>query len=294
MRKTVLVLSLILAIASRGYAQFTNVTGTIIDPNGMPYGGATIKAQLTNPAATVTVNNAGQCASAGAGAAPCQLPIQGNAGPFTVQPNGSFSFTLFDNAQIRPVSTQWIFSVSTGGIAVPAGTGPQSCTATLTITGANQDISSNLSCPSQVQIVNPSRVFNGSGPASNAAVGPFTMLTVPAQPAAGTRYVFSPYVTQTVLGVTCAGNSTVTVNAIFQDPNAAAPQTQASQLFLVTGVGTLGIVPSVSPGVGVGVLASGTFLAKAGSIVQWSASAPTGGGCTTVPTVQVFALLELQ
>jgi hypothetical protein len=273
----------LLAIAPAARAQLTAVSGTVIDPNGIPYAGATIKAQLTSPGSTLTINNQAQCAGGGFGSAPCQMPIQGTAGPIALGANGAFSFNLPDNVQVRPVNTQWIFTVNISpGILPPAGTGPQTCTATITITGASQDISSNLSCPALVQIANPSRVYNTPAAAGIVAIGPITMTTAPAQPAAGTRYVFSPYVTQTV-------------NIIFQDPNAAAPQTVATAIFTVTSNGTLGIVPQVGPPNSTqALLANGAFFAKAGTIVQYSASAPTGGSCTTVPTVQIFPLLELQ
>jgi hypothetical protein len=94
------------------------------------------------------VNSQAQCVSAGKGSAPCQIPFQGTMGPITLDPTGSFSLVLQDNTQVTPASTQWLFSVTSQGSPPPLGTGPQACTATITISGASQSISSNFAaCP---------------------------------------------------------------------------------------------------------------------------------------------------
>lgn len=136
------------------FAQTTTVTGTLTDPAGLVYAGATLKAQLVlagagvTGQATVTVNNAQQCRSAGQGSAPCQVPFQGTQGPVTLDSTGSFSVTLQDNSLVTPGGTQWLFSVTIApGIPPPAGFGPQSCFATVSITGASQSISGSFSCP---------------------------------------------------------------------------------------------------------------------------------------------------
>jgi len=135
-------------------AQTTAVTGTVKDSNGIVYAGATLKAQLVlagagvNGQPTVTVNNAQQCASAGQGSAPCQVPFQGTVGPVSLNPSGNFALNLQDNTLITPAATQWLFSVTTPGLSPPVGTGPQACTATLTISGASQSISASFAaCP---------------------------------------------------------------------------------------------------------------------------------------------------
>lgn len=129
-------------------AQFTAVTGTIADATGIPYAGGTIKAQLSSPGATVTINNQAQCAGGGFGSAPCQVPIQGTVGPLSLSAGGTFSLQLADNTQVQPGGTQWIFTVNISpGIPPPEGTGPQTCTATITISGGSQNISGNVICP---------------------------------------------------------------------------------------------------------------------------------------------------
>lgn len=120
--------------------------------------------------------------------------------------------------------------------------------------------------------------------------GGSVLATLVAIPAAGTHYLFTGYVTQTVLGASCAGNTTVVLNAIFQDPNAASAQTQAIATFTVTTNGTLGIVP-ITANTYAGQF---SFVAKAGTVVQCSTTLTAGGSCSPTPTVQVFPILEIQ
>src|SRR5439155_1323349 len=67
--------------------------------------------------------------------------------------NGKFTMNLFCNSAgggcsvISPSGTQWQITVTTTGIQPPAGTGPQACSATITVTGASQSVTSNFSCP---------------------------------------------------------------------------------------------------------------------------------------------------
>lgn len=140
------------------FAQSTTVTGQVKDANGIPYAGAQIKAQLVlagagvTGQATVTVNNTQQCRSAGQGSAPCQVPFQGTSGPITLDSGGNIpagGWTLQDNSQVTPAGTQWLITVSqTPGVPPPLGTGPQTCSATLTITGASQSIGASFAaCP---------------------------------------------------------------------------------------------------------------------------------------------------
>lgn len=133
-------------------AQTTLVTGTVTDPNGLPYSGAQVKAQLvssTGPLSgqpTVTVSSNAQCASAGQGSAPCQIPFPGTAGPIAADVNGAFTLALQDNSLVTPAGTQWLFTVTeTPGIPPPAGTGPQTFSVAITITGASQSVSGTLS-----------------------------------------------------------------------------------------------------------------------------------------------------
>ena len=140
-----LIIGFLLLCASAPLRAQTLVTGTVTDPNGIPYSAAQITARLTTPGATVSINNAQQCAQAGYGSAPCQIPIQGTVGPTTLDSMGTFAMALWPNGSITPASTQWVFTVNMSpGIVLPMGTGAQTFTASITISGSSQSISSTL------------------------------------------------------------------------------------------------------------------------------------------------------
>jgi len=136
MRRLSLCFAAILFFSSSALAQRTVVSGTVTDLNGIPYSGGTLEATLTLPlgAGGATLNG---------------VQISGATQRVTLDSAGSFLMQLPDNNVVLPGGTQWTFAVNISpGVAPPLGTGPQSCTATLTITGASQSISSNLSvCP---------------------------------------------------------------------------------------------------------------------------------------------------
>jgi hypothetical protein len=142
LRKSLLLLPLLALLASPAAAQTpTVVSGTIADANGIPYSFAKVSAQLIPTTATPTVI---------ANGIPTQIGGQSNA---TADANGSFSMNLFCNTAgggcsvISPSGTQWQFTVQANGVPLPQGTGPQSCVALITVTGASQTVTSNFSCP---------------------------------------------------------------------------------------------------------------------------------------------------
>ncbi len=111
------------------YAQFTEVSGTITDPNGVPYAAAVVQATFMPSGGSPTLNGAQCCANAAA----------------TTRSNGAFSMDLADNNVVVPGGSQWRFTVSLSpGVLPPLGTGPQSFSVTLTITGATQSITAQL------------------------------------------------------------------------------------------------------------------------------------------------------
>lgn len=130
-------------VASFSFAQTpTLVTGTIKDTNGVPYSFAKVSAQLIPSTASPTVIVNG---------IPAQIGGQQNA---NADVNGNFTMNLFCNSAgggcsvISPPGTQWQITVNENGVLPPLGTGPQACTATLTITGSSQSVSSSFSaCP---------------------------------------------------------------------------------------------------------------------------------------------------
>lgn len=166
MKRSVLLLALLFA-ALPAFAQTTVVSGTVKDANGIPYVGAQIRAQLVLAGAgvsgqpVVTVNDAQQCRSSGFGSAPCKVPFTATVGPVGLDSTASFTLSLQDNSLVTPASTQWKIDVNTIGAPPPLGTGPQTCSATVTITGASQSLTSTFSaCPAL------SAVIGGSSPSS--------------------------------------------------------------------------------------------------------------------------------
>lgn len=115
------------------FAQFTIVTGTVIDPNGFPYAGGTIVATLVSPGGTsVTLNG---------------FAYTPPATPAGLNSAGAFIIRLGDNSILSPGGTQWRFSVcsSIGTVQPAEGNGPVCFTAgPLTISGSSQDISTTL------------------------------------------------------------------------------------------------------------------------------------------------------
>jgi hypothetical protein len=169
-------LFLFLVFAVPTFAQRTVVLGTVTDSNSLPYSQASLTVTLSLPTGSL-------------GAYLNGAQIAGTVGPVRLDNNGSFLVQLADNTLIQCANaqgqivacvpqTQWTFAVNISpGIAPPAGTGPQSCSATLTISGASQSVSSSFSaCPvltkGGLNSTNaPGPVFNvkGFGAAANSA-----------------------------------------------------------------------------------------------------------------------------
>jgi hypothetical protein len=189
MKRILSILFFLAASAACASAQYTLVSGTIVDPNGVPYGGAVIAAQLSSPGATLTISNPATCTSSGFGSAPCQIPIPGTVGPVTTSAAGAFSLSVPSNTSILPASTQWIFQVTISpGVEAPWGTGSQAFSATITITGATQNISTTLNAlaPKLTQafpvatplLLQTNSVNNGSqAKLNNLNSGPYITLT---------------------------------------------------------------------------------------------------------------------
>jgi len=278
-----LVALLLVLFALPAFGQTTTaVTGTILDPNGIPYSGASVTASLSNPSSGTGYTIPGGAAYTGV------IVVPGGANAA-----GTFNMQLVQNGQLTPGSSTWSFTVcQVQGVTVPLGTGGQCFTVGgITISGSSQDISANLNAAALPLSVrsNIARVYNTAPAAGTSSITATTMTTAPAIPATGTNYNFSGYVTQTVLGTSCAGNTTVALNAIFQDPNAAAPQTIPIGTYTVTTNGTLGNVPLTA-----GAYAGEIILrAKAGTVVQFSTTYSIGGSCSPGPTVQLFPTLAV-
>lgn len=112
-------------------AQFTTVTGTVTDPNSLPYANGTITATLVTTA-TPTLGG---------------LPYTPPSGPTGLDGTGSFTIRLADNNLLLPAATTWRFHVcSAAGTVQPViGVGPVCFDVTsITIAGASQSISVQL------------------------------------------------------------------------------------------------------------------------------------------------------
>jgi hypothetical protein len=122
---------LLLSLSSLASAQFTTVTGTVVDPNNVPYASGTISAVL-NTSASPTLSG---------------LPYQPPTQPAGLNATGKFVMQLADNTVLLPGGTTWTFTVcSAAGSVQPAGgRGPVCFTVSaLVIAGASQDISVQL------------------------------------------------------------------------------------------------------------------------------------------------------
>lgn len=158
MRK-ILTIALVLAgaflFAPAARAQFTTVTGTVIDPHGIPYANGTMSATLV-PATPGGWRLSGQ-------------PYAGQIPNTALDANGTFTATFGDNALILPAGSQWQFTVRSnqGGVPLPLGTGSQAFTVTITITGTSQDVSATLSAAAPAL----ARFTSGTGTVTSVACG---------------------------------------------------------------------------------------------------------------------------
>ena len=138
MKKFLRIFLLLVCFAPLARAQTpTVVTGTVTDLSGLPYSNAKLSAQLipTTASPTIIVNGI-----------PTAIGGQQNA---STDVNGNFSMNLFCNTAgggcsvISPSGTQWQITTTINAEGPPLGTGPQACTATVTISGAAQSVRSD-------------------------------------------------------------------------------------------------------------------------------------------------------
>lgn len=135
--KLAVLLALAAALGAGLRAQtLTQVSGTITDPNGLPYSAALVTIALTpqggaSPTLTPCTNPVG-----------CSFTIPS---PIVTDLNGKFQVALYANASILPASTQYAFTVNEPGVVPPWGTGAQTFTYTVTISGATQSLSTGMS-----------------------------------------------------------------------------------------------------------------------------------------------------
>lgn len=153
MRKLYAVLFLL--CASSALAQFTTVSGTVTDPNGLPYANGTIVPVLvTSASPKFTATN---------------QPYTPPAQPIGLSSTGSFVMQLADNTTLTPGATTWNFTVCSGAGTVNPSFGKGSIcfgystsiplAANITISGSSQSISTQLNAVAPALTAN----FGGSG-----------------------------------------------------------------------------------------------------------------------------------
>src|SRR6266702_4399623 len=112
MKKLLAIAAWLLLLASSALAQFTTVTGTVADPNGLPYAYGTISPLL------VTTDTPRFAATTQLYLSPSQAS--------GLNSNGTFTMRLGDNTLLTPANTKWNFTVcsAAGSVPVSLGTGP--------------------------------------------------------------------------------------------------------------------------------------------------------------------------
>jgi hypothetical protein len=144
-----LVLAGAFLFAPAAQAQFTTVTATVQDPNGIPYAGAVLNAVLVP--------------STGGGYTLSGQPYAGRIGPVTLDSAGKFIVNFGDVTLITPGSPQWQITIDSAAatIAGPLGTGPQSFT--FTSTGTTISGSSPVSLTTALNALAPKLTNFASG-----------------------------------------------------------------------------------------------------------------------------------
>jgi len=233
MRRFLAIAAVLIFVALPAAAQNTTVvTGTIKDTNGLAYANATVQAQLVPSGITPTIPP--PCN--GQSSTPCAVSAYSRA---TADVTGTFSMNLASNAVLTPGGTQWQFTVNETGVPPPLGTGSQACSATLTISGASQSVSSNFSsCPAL------SNAGGGTGPGSNVfnvrnygAYGDTQSVT--------TGFTWNSQ--NSIVCISCAFTSADVGKTVYESLN---NQSSGLQQYGIIGHVTAGVVDSVTSYVG--------------------------------------------
>jgi hypothetical protein len=173
-------------------AQFTTVTATVVDPNGIPYGAGTMSAVLV-PGSSGGYTLSGR-------------PYSGRVGPVTLDSTGKFTANFGDVTLITPGSPQWLITINSnqGGIEAPLGTGAQ--TFTFTSTGTTISGSSPVDISASLNALAPKLTNITIGAGTVTSVAATSPIVVTPSPITGTGTISCP---------TCStSSSTVPINNV--------------------------------------------------------------------------------
>jgi hypothetical protein len=154
----------LLPLTPMAAAQFTTVTGTVVDPNGLPYANGTITPLLVVP------SGAGSPTLGG-------LPYTPPTSSIGLDLTGSFSFNVADNTQLLPAATKWSFTVCSAlGTVLPAGGKGPICfiVPALTVSGASQSISAAIAA-----VPPPALALSGGGSGTSPTQPAFLVTASP-------------------------------------------------------------------------------------------------------------------
>jgi len=186
----------LLFVPALSFAQFTTVTGTVTDPNGLAYANGTISPGLVLPGGTSPTLNG--------------LPYTPPSQPTGLDGAGKFTMRLADNTVLLPGSTQWTFLVcSAAGTIQPAGGKGPVCfnVPALTISGSSQSITSNISA------VPPPALSTNPGTGTVTSIGATAPITATPSPIIGAGTIACATCATTTNGGALSGTPPVTVSA---------------------------------------------------------------------------------
>jgi hypothetical protein len=206
MKKQILAVGFFLAscllLPAPSFAQFTTVTATVQDPNGIPYAGAILNAVLV-PGASGGYTLSGS-------------PYAGRIGPVTLDSAGKFTVNFGDVTLITPGSPQWQITIDSASatIAGPLGTGPQSFT--FTSTGTTISGSSPVSLTTALNAIAPKLTnFITGGTGTVTSIAATSPVVVTPNPITATGTISCP---------TCStSSSTVPINQVVSATGAITP-----------------------------------------------------------------------
>lgn len=203
-------------LAELAAAQFTTVTGTVTDPNGLPYAFGTISAGLVLPGGTSPTLNG--------------LPYTPPSQPTGLDANGNFTVQLADNTVLLPAATKWTFLICSalGSVPPAGGKGPVCFNVPAqTISGSSQNITASITA------VALALGTSGAGTiaANNGSAG-----AIVNYPAAGGSRNISPDASLTDSGGTLAYTGTK-INAPNFSPTTNTDTPVFSNLAATTGIG---------------------------------------------------------